>query len=1215
MSQNQAMQQAAYAQSISPMNFGQGTANPGTYGRYSEQLAHGGAQNMMGAASLGMGAMSVAGGMGMLGRAGHMLDPFSIAMSAGRSGMGVGRMMGMGTAGALGMGAMATGGVALGMYGAYKGVSAYTGAFNQGMNEQAALNSTLRQNFGHFGGNGSMGRGFSMREMGSIGGMVSSELKNNPMTSAGELNSLIGQGAQSGMFTGVKEVQDFSKNFKKMLHTLKEVQKELGGSLSESMKFIESAKQSGVFQQVDQLRYAAGMRTAEATSGLSRGELMGLSAQGAQVARGVGGLGRQGAMGALRGAAQLGAAVSAGVINEETLSEMTGGLTGASALQGATMQLMQSNARFTRRTRGRYTIFGLSNAQGTGMDADALDDLASGNMSTGQLAGRAHRNVRGMGRARAVNQEGHLRGAFLEEAGFSGQVALLRSRIGNRVLDGGDERIQAYLRRTGMGAEEAQVSTAMLRNAGTIQSAMLTSSRGSARATAISQDAEQYQSMDAFKRELGHGLSNVTGVTAARDMGRRFLTSLSSITERAMSDLLGGVERGLSARDNQAVNSFATGSATNSQLARVAQMSRGGGTSGPGNGGIDINYRGGALMTAAHAMTGHGGRRSIREVFEARGMDASSMSQVELRNQISQMQLASHGTVTGVAANAQLARLSADPVAAAAMIAQARSMSRATTGHSGAFAQFTGGLSANVIDAHRARMGLTPDDQVGAAQMYGQGTQHLTLRNLVADSANIGRRGLGGSIMTAAYNYTQGRETGFASLDSLIGERDRSITGLGATMTRMSDVESFARNGGGELLAHERGRNTGNLLEQAGNRVRGHVGRLRVGAAMMMDNRGLSWNNGELEGLMGNDDVRTGLQALVGDNAEQSAEARTQLMALSESLGSSGGGDHLADLVQRRMGTSGEARAALDAQIRGATALSPEEARAQRAEMDRLSSNFSQGAELLTRTGSVANLEQLRAMRGAGGASSVLSGADAARLAMMEMSEGFAGGGMTRDQLEERSNAVADSMMGLSPEQRSQMLRDASGNEDLSTLVRGQMMNGRRRQQQQRDLSGNGRRRGNGATEEAFNLATGGTFGQMGITDGRGRSITSAAELMRVVEAGGERAEGVMERVQQGFVDMGLTAADADRVVAMSGRDGPRGARSAYDETEIKELQRMGNGDGQRSAAQRAVEQRQRQQNPLDAQRNDLLRTISEGIGKLNIAMSEQSGPGAADKD
>jgi len=67
MSQNQAMQQAAYAQSISPMNFGQGTANPGTYGRYSEQLAHGGAQNMMGAASLGMGAMSVAGGMGMLG--------------------------------------------------------------------------------------------------------------------------------------------------------------------------------------------------------------------------------------------------------------------------------------------------------------------------------------------------------------------------------------------------------------------------------------------------------------------------------------------------------------------------------------------------------------------------------------------------------------------------------------------------------------------------------------------------------------------------------------------------------------------------------------------------------------------------------------------------------------------------------------------------------------------------------------------------------------------------------------------------------------------------------------------------------------------------------------------------------------------------------------------------------------------------------------------
>jgi hypothetical protein len=568
------------------------------------------------------------------------------------------------------------------------------------MNEQAALNSTLRQNFGHFGGNGAMGRGFSTREMGSIGGMISQELRGNPMTSAGELNSLIGQGAQSGMFTGVKEVQDFAKNFKKMLHTLKEVQKELGGSLSESMKFIESAKQSGVFQQVDQLRYAAGMRTAEATSGLSRGELMGLSAQGAQVARGVGGLGRQGAMGALRGAAQLGAAVSAGVINEETLSEMTGGLTGASALQGATMQLMQSNAAFTRRARGRYTIFGLSNSTGTGMDTDALDDLASGNMTTGQLASRAHRNVRGMGRARAINQEGHLRGAFLEEAGFSGQMALLRSRIGSRVLDGGDERIQAYMRRRmGMSESEVQVNSALLRNQGTIQAELITTGRGSARANAISQDAEQYQSMDAFKRELGHGLSNVTGVTAARDMGRRFLTSLSSITERAMSDLLGGVERGLSARDGRAVDAFATGSATNSQLARVAQMSRSGGGTG---GGIDINYRGGTLMTAAHAMSGHGGRRTIREVFEARGMDASTMSQVELRDQISQMRMAASGSVTGVAANAQLARLSADPVAAAAMIAEARSASRMATGHSGAFAQFTGGIGANVIDAHRS---------------------------------------------------------------------------------------------------------------------------------------------------------------------------------------------------------------------------------------------------------------------------------------------------------------------------------------------------------------------------------------------------------------------------------------------------------------------------------------------------------------------------------
>lgn len=1201
-SQQMTMQQAAYARSISPMSFAAGTATPAGYGAYSEQLVHGGFQNAMAGASLGMGALSIAGGMGMLGRAGHALDPFSAMTSVGRAGFAAGRGMGMGVVGSAGMGLAATGGLALAGYGAYRAVGAYTGAFSGGMQEQAALNSTLRSNFNHFGGNGQMGMGFSQREMGSIGNMLGGELRGNSMTSMNELNSLIGMGAQGGQFTGVKDVQDFTRNFKKMLGTLKEVQKELGGSLRDAMQFIDSAKQSGVFQQVDQLRYAAGIRTAEATSGLTRGELMGLSAQGAQIARGVGGLGRQGAMGALRGASQLGAAISSGVINEEALSEMTGGLTGGSAIQAATMQLMQSNASFTRRSRGRYTIFGLSNADGTGMDADAMDALMSGEMTTGQLARRAHRNVRGMGRARAMNQEGQLRGAFLEEGGLAGQLGLLRSRIGSRIMDGGDERVQAYLQRAmRMSGSQAEVMTSLLRNQGTIASEQLMSSTGSARANAIAQDAEQFQSLDAFKRELGHSLSNASGVTAAREAGRRFLSSLSSMTEKALSDLLGGVGESLNGRDARAMTSFQTGNATLQQMRRVAEMSRMGSESGRG---IDIDYRGGMMMNAVHALGGHGGRRTIREVFASRGMDAASMSQSQIHEEVTAMRMASNGVVMGAEANQHLAAMRADPMAASAAIQQARAQAIAATGNAANYRQFLNtSVSANTVDAFRAGLGHRPDDSIGGAQLLGMGTQHLTGANIMGDlrrlAGGAGRGAAAGGLLggpmgaalggivgaagragSAVLSAMRGDVTGFATIDGLIGERDRALTGLTGMMQRRSDGSAILRNAvaGGHTL-------TG---------VRGQINRAMLGAQHFMgmgENRGLDWDGGQLEALMANEDVRNNFQAMLSGDSE----AAQRLHGLAGTMPELG--DHLSSLVHTRSQLSGSRLRDFDARIGVLSRQSPEQAEAIRARNAEMAGMYGTGANILSGLGggSTESLAQLRARRGATGAAGMMTGVDSARLAMLEMQEGFTSG-MSGEDAQSRYYALADSLAGMAPEERSQMLRQATlgGDEQTTGMLRGMTMLGRRRAQQQRDLSGQGRRGRRGAVEEAFNLATGGTFGQMGLTDGRGRRIRDASQFLRLVQAGGEEGTDLMDSFRQGMERFGMSGSTADDLIRMSTNQG-RGS-PVFDQSEIDSLRNTALDDKQRGASERAQTERQRAQNPLDAQRNDVLNQILDAV-------------------
>ena len=615
------------------------TTQPGQTGMYGEQIAGRTAGAIGGLAGFAS-SMVMPGGMAAMGL--NMLGmPMPVASMAGgaiSAGLRGGSMM---------AGGLAAGAVALPLYAGMEAAKAYGSAFTGGMQDQTMLNSTLRGNFNFMGGQGAFGRGFSQNQMGQIGSMVSGELRRNPFSSAGELNNLIAGGAQMGEFSGVRDVQQFTQSFRKMLDSLKSVQRELGGTLSDALSFVRSSQQAGIYQNADRVNFAAEVRTAEASTGMNRNQLVAIAAQGSQISRAFGGVGRQGAMGAMRLAQTLGTAAqnpSATGVTQELLSEVTGGLTGDEAIGATVSSLLGRAGRFSRRAMGRFSTFAMSNATGTGLDQTMMDRFMAGDISVGDVRGAAHRNVRGMGRARAINREGELAGNIMEQGGLAGQIGMMRMMVGDRVLDADDDLGQLVLqRRMGMSRPESQLMMNLMRNQSNIAREERITRVTSGRETERRQYVEQ-NSFDAFSRQLEHGLSEATGLTAAREMGRRALTRISSAVERSMNNFLGIAEEGMTGRDRTSFARSAMGVATDRDRRQMVRAL------GAGGGGAvatteDLNYRPMASNLLHHL--GVHTAPTPAELLAREGVDVTRMSAPEAMRQAMLSGAARSGIVSG----------------------------------------------------------------------------------------------------------------------------------------------------------------------------------------------------------------------------------------------------------------------------------------------------------------------------------------------------------------------------------------------------------------------------------------------------------------------------------------------------------------------------------------------------------------------------------------
>ena len=407
-------------------------------------------ENIMGRAvntATGIGSPLIQGGMALAGA-----DPFSMAIRGGMAGFGAG-----GIAGAAGGAALGAGAIGLPLMAAQYASQQVL----EGMSQQQNLNTSLRQNYGFMGQNG---RGFTQGGMSMIGQSIRQQTMQQGPTGefAGfeELGQLASRMGQMGMGNNVRNAFEFNDKFKKMLTQVKEIATAFNTSLEQAQQVMSSMRGSGIFQNQGQI--AQQIREVSMAGGLATSEVTGMMTVGSQLSRMIGGRGSSGAEGGIKAIGQIGLAQQMGLLDEETLFDLTG-QHGAEGRRALATQRMQQSAQFLKSGLGRRVLASVAGANGM-LDEESADEVAGG-VGTDRTMALAGKNLAKVGRANFIRNEGRLRGEMLKKFGANAGVANLSGWLEQRGMDPNSDRGQIFMsRRLGISVEEVQQQLKEVRN-------------------------------------------------------------------------------------------------------------------------------------------------------------------------------------------------------------------------------------------------------------------------------------------------------------------------------------------------------------------------------------------------------------------------------------------------------------------------------------------------------------------------------------------------------------------------------------------------------------------------------------------------------------------------------------------------------------------------------------------------------------------------------
>jgi hypothetical protein len=384
--------------------------------------------------------------LGAASRATGVLDPFYAAL--GGFSRGIGWQAGAGISANLsriaagGIGRAALGGIAGAAGAAFFPLAAsmaiqYAGGeMLEGARFQRQVSDVLLNQFRFYNPAAMGGYGFTRQDRYAISDMLREMGHHEILSTPGEMLRILQQGAGMQVFRAVNDVRAFRAKFREMVSVLKEIAQTMNTTLEGALPFFGQARQMGFWTPQDIIRSAQMARGTAAMTGLSVAQVQGTMLQGAQMARAMGSFGAGGAVGAAKAlnwaAALVGGPGRPGIMSEQEVAEMTGGLQGPEAAQAIGQSLLAATAYFARSTHGRWTIAALGGRGFRSLDPEAMRRLASGNMTLGELQSRAWSNIGREGAIQFVMNEEQLRGRLME-MGPEAQLGFVRSFLGERL--------------------------------------------------------------------------------------------------------------------------------------------------------------------------------------------------------------------------------------------------------------------------------------------------------------------------------------------------------------------------------------------------------------------------------------------------------------------------------------------------------------------------------------------------------------------------------------------------------------------------------------------------------------------------------------------------------------------------------------------------------------------------------------------------------------
>lgn len=321
------------------------------------------------------------------------------------------------------------------------------------------------------GGGGFGGRGMGMGAMASGAGLMEGMTGSGPTDMTMENMTQMTMAGGGTFARGVTDVRQVRSQLKSMVNTVKELQRELGQTVTEISQELNTMHSMGYTSYESAGAGLRNLMVSSGVAGIDPAQLAGISQNIGSTTRSVMGISMRSATGAaMAGAAQIGGAARSGVLSQEMLIDATG-QGGEGGVMALTARMAENSIRQMGSSQNQYMMAAFMDPSTGGINRNAVNRFMAGGINAQELQQMAQRNIQGLGPdayAKWQGMQANIQGELQEATGHMGGLgfAAMHARELGVSLDPNDPAAMARFMRIGKfgSMAEAKVGAALISN-------------------------------------------------------------------------------------------------------------------------------------------------------------------------------------------------------------------------------------------------------------------------------------------------------------------------------------------------------------------------------------------------------------------------------------------------------------------------------------------------------------------------------------------------------------------------------------------------------------------------------------------------------------------------------------------------------------------------------------------------------------------------------